>query len=487
MPERPNIVLVTTDSQGWNLLGECGDGFVETPNLDALAERGACFDNTYATAPVCGPSRAGLYAGKYSHAVGSWTNGLGVQRGVETIGEHLRRAGYRTAYVGKWHLDGEYFGDGTPAPGYEEEFWYDGQNYREDIGEDLWEWYRSGMETRVAENDIEAIHERGLTREDTWAGRVTDRALAFLESTADEDRPFFLAVNYDEPHEPATCPPPYCDRYRNELYPLPENYETVEELRVHDKPKRQREFAEAYANGNAFMNSLEDAPEEGGIRRPLYLGCAEFVDSEIGRILDATDDDETVTVFTSDHGHYLGAHGLDLKHFAMYDEVINVPMIVRGPTISEGVRADALISHVDILPTFLELADAEIPDDLHGASFLESARDPSHEHRDVTLVEYNSYGQARTDGDGLYPVRCLVSAEGYKLTLNAFGTDELYDLEDDPGEINNRIDDSDYSSIRDRLHVRLLTEMGETGDSFHGQIWADRAWRDDNADPIHPG
>ncbi|WP_254280644.1 sulfatase-like hydrolase/transferase [Haloarcula marina] len=316
------------------MLGQCGDGFVETPNVDALAEDGVRFDQTYCTAPVCGPSRTGLYTGRYPHEVGGWTNGIGIEAGIETAGEYFREAGYRTAYVGKWHLDGEYFGTGEAPPGYESEYWYDWTNYREDIGEEAWEWYRSGIENQTAEHDIEEIHDRGITREDTWAGNITERTLAFLENAADDDRPYFLAANYDEPHEPSTCPPPYCDRYRDEPYPLPDNYKTVEDLRRHGRPRRQQEYAAAYASGNAFLNSLENAEEEGEIYRPLYFGCVEFVDAEMGRIFDAVDFEETVAAFTSDHGHYLGAHGLDLKHFAMYDEVTNVPMVMRGPSLS---------------------------------------------------------------------------------------------------------------------------------------------------------
>ncbi|MFB6219155.1 MAG: sulfatase-like hydrolase/transferase, partial [Halobacteriaceae archaeon] len=208
MADRPNIVLAITDSQGWNALGECGGGFADTPRIDGLAEDGVRFDRTYATAVPCTPSRAGLFTGKYSHAAGAWANNRRLVKGVETMGEHLRRAGYRTVYVGKWHLDGDYFGVGEAAPGWEPAYWYDGTHYREDIGEELWEWYRSGMDTRVAENDIDEIHERSITREETWAGNITDTALSFLED-ADDDRPFLLVVSYDEPHSPSMCPPPF--------------------------------------------------------------------------------------------------------------------------------------------------------------------------------------------------------------------------------------------------------------------------------------
>jgi uncharacterized sulfatase len=486
MPDPPNVVLVTTDSLGWNAVSALEDGFVDTPALAGLADDGVAFTRAYAAAPVCGPSRAGLYTGQYPHAAGAWTNGLALYDGVRTIGERLRDLGYRTAYVGKWHLDGDYMGDGEAAPGYEPEYWYDARNYREDVGEDLWEWYRSGMDTRVSENDVEGIHERGITREDTWAGNVTDAALAFLEDARADDRPYFLAVNYDEPHEPSLCPPPFCDRYRGERYPLPDNYERPADLDAHGKPSRQRAFADAYARGECFMDSIRDAPAEGGIARPLYFGCVEFVDDEIGRVLDAVDPAEGLVGFTADHGHYLGAHGLDLKHFALYEEVTNVPLLLRGPSLPAGAVSDALVSHVDVLPTVVDAADGDPPADCHGGSFLDVARDPSREHREVALLEHNGYGQGRADGDGFYPVRGLVSADGYKLCLNLLETDELYDLGDDPGEVHNRIGREAVADRRDDLHDRLLAEMAATDDAFHGQAWADRAWRDAAA-PTHPG
>ncbi|WP_276256575.1 sulfatase-like hydrolase/transferase [Halomontanus rarus] len=472
MADQPNIVLFVTDSQGWNALGECGEGVANTPNIDALAEEGVRFDNTYATAVPCTPSRAGLFSGQYCHASGAWTNNLRLYKGVKTMGHHLRREGYRTAYIGKWHLDGDYFGTGEAAPGYDPEFWYDGKDYREDIGEDLWEWYRSGMDTRVAENDIDEIYERDITREDTWAGNITNRVLDFLDAVDDE--PFFLVVSYDEPHEPSLCPPPYCDMYRDEEYPLPDNYESVADLKANDKTERQRELAERYTRGDVLINSLEHAEEEGGLYRPLYFGCSTFVDDEIGRVVDAVDKrfPETVITFTSDHGHYLGAHGIDLKHFPMYDEVTRVPLIVRGPGFAEGAVSTSLTSLIDLLPTYLDVAGADPPADLHGQSFLPTSRDPDRPHRDHALVEYHSYG-----GGDFYPVRCLVSDDGYKLVVNLLDTDELYDLDESPREVTNRIADDGLSERRDALHDQLLETMAETNDAFHGDDWADRPWQ----------
>jgi uncharacterized sulfatase len=474
MPDRPNIVLFITDTQGWNALGDCGEGFADTPNIDQLAEEGVQFDRNYSAAVPCTPSRAGLFSGQYPHAAGAWTNNVRLYKGVETMGSYLRDAGYRTAYVGKWHLDGDYFGKGEAPEGYEDEFWYDGSHYREDIGEELWEWYRDGMGTKVAENPIDEIHERDITREDTWGGNITDRALDFIEDAQGDDRPFFLVVSYDEPHEPSLCPPPYCDMYVDERYPLPDNYETPDDLRAHGKPERQIETAEGFAEGGQFIDSVVDAEENGGIYRPLYFASSTFIDDEIGTVVDAVDDNhpDSVVTFTSDHGHYVGAHGVDTKGFQMYDEVTNVPLIVRGPGVAEGETTDALTGLVDLLPTYLDIADADIPDDLHGQSVLDVARDPSRDGREEVLLEYHSYG-----GGDFYPVRSLVTDDGHKLVINLLDSDELYDLDEEPLEVNNHIDDPEYEDVRDEIHDRLLDVMAETDDNFRSPYWERRDWR----------
>jgi uncharacterized sulfatase len=192
-------------------------------------------------------------------------------------------------------------------------------------------------------------------------------------------------------------------------------------------------------------------------------------------------------LFTSDHGHYLGAHGLDLKHGALYDEVVNVPMIVSGPSFASGAVSEALLSHIDVLPTLLDIAGVEPPDQLHGRSFRSPLEHGSDQHRDVALVEHSGYGRGRADGDGCYPVRCLVSEDGHKLALNLLETDELYDLDEEPLECTNRITDPSYERVRSRLHDALIEELEATDDPFHSLAWTEREWYDGEDVTVHPG
>jgi uncharacterized sulfatase len=478
MADRPNVLLLVSDTMGLNAVsgvGGTGYGPADTPAIDELAAEGIALENAYAAAPVCGPSRAGLLTGRYPHDVGGWTNGLPLYAGVRELGEYFRAAGYRTGHVGKYHIDGDYWGDGVAPDHYESEYWYDGQNYRDEIGEDFFEWWWEGglLENDNAEHDPTEVRERGITRVDTWAGNVTDRAVDFLESAGSDDRPYFLVVSYDEPHEPSLCPPEFAERHVDDLPDFPENYETLAELA--DKPSHQQEEAQRYAEGDRFIDSLS-SPERGVLSRPAYVGCTEFVDDEIGRVLEAADAANTVTTFTSDHGHHLGAHGLDSKWATAYDEVVNVPFVVRYPDrIPAGETRSGIASHLDVVPTLLDFAGIDADEPLHGRS-MRGLLESGTRHREHALVEYHGFSRGRVGGDGLFPIRAAVT-EDAKLVVNLPGEDEFYDREADPGEVENRIDDPAVADRRDELHDAILEIMDETADPFNADGWIERDWR----------
>jgi uncharacterized sulfatase len=478
MADRPNVVLVVTDTQGLNAVGDlggAGEGVVDTPTLDRLADEGVSCANAYAGAPVCGPSRGCMFTGHYAHNAGSWTNNVMLYQGIDTMGTAFREAGYRTAYVGKWHLDGDYHGYGTAPDPYEQEYWYDGENYRQDVGDDFFEWYwPGGFQQDNAEYPPETLREQGITREDVWGGRIVDRARAFIEDV-DDDQPYFLVVSYDEPHEPSLCPPEYAERYVDDLPALPENYETLEELT--DKPDHHRRRAEAFRNGEFFIDSLSN-PASGVIPRPVYFGCAEWVDSEIGRLLETVDDHDranTVVSFTSDHGHHLGAHGLDSKWATAYEETVNVPLVFRYPDgLPAGELRESVASHVDLRSTLVDLAGLDADLDVDGRTMRPLLED-GEAYRDAAMIEYHGFSKGRSGDDGFLPLRALVT-ERDKLVVNLLETDEFYDLEEDPGEVTNRIDDPAVAERRDARFDELTNVLDETADPFYGGHWDDRHW-----------
>lgn len=308
--QRPNFVLIMTDSQSANVIGAYGRPELQTPAIDRLAATGATFDRAYTTCPLCTPARASLFTGRYPHGTGAWTNGLPLGMSTVTMGRRFQDHGYQTAYTGKWHLDGhDYFGTGRCPDGWDDAYWYDGRRHLETLTMEERVLWRNGLGTQ------EALQTHNIQPEFTWGHRVSDHAIRFLQNAG--ERPFLLVVSYDEPHGPATCPPEYPERFRDYRYPL--GPAAFDDLRT--KPIYQQEWAAAHKRG-------EQLPY---IVHPRYFGCSSFVDAEIGRVLDAIDrhaPENTYVIFTSDHGEMLGSHGLYGKNAAMYEEITRIPLII---------------------------------------------------------------------------------------------------------------------------------------------------------------
>jgi uncharacterized sulfatase len=463
--QRPNFVLIMTDTQATNVIGAYGHAELDTPCIDRLAQDGVKFERAYTTCPLCTPARAGIFTGIYPHTAGAWTNNLALGDNIKTMGQRFQDSGYRTAYIGKWHLDGhDYFGTGICPEGWDSAYWYDGKCYLDELSpEEVYLW-REGL------SSVEALQAHNVQPEFTWAHRISDRAVRFLQKHADE--PFLLVVSYDEPHHPFTCPPAYAEKFQDYWYPIgPGAYDTLE-----NKPDHHREWAESAGVRLA----------DGRTHHPLYFGCNSFVDSEIGRVIDAVHQyagdgdgglENTHIIYTSDHGDMLGAHRITGKGPAMYEEIAHIPLIVEQPA---GTRAGAvnqtLVSHIDLLPTILELAGLEIPPIMQGQSLVPLLGGQEDLDRSV-IIEFERYEIEHDSWGGFQPVRCIVSGP-YKLVINLLHTDELYDLERDPAEVVNLIQHPDYSATRDTLHDRLLDWMYKMRDPFRGPVWERRTWRD---------
>jgi uncharacterized sulfatase len=301
------------------------------------------------------------------------------------------------------------------------------------------------------------------------AHHVSDRAIEFLRRSARP--PFLLVVSYDEPHHPHTCPPEFVERFRDYQHPVgPAAFDNLAA-----KPLTHRKWAEIYRE-----KVHERLGPQGRWHEPLYFGCNAYVDHEIGRVLDAVQahaGDNTYILFTSDHGAMLGAHQLHDKGPAMYEEITRIPLLVQGPdNVRAGTVNNTVVSHVDILPTLLDIVGLAQPPIMPGRSLvpqLAGAEDP---HRAV-LIEFNRFLAEGEFMAGLQPVRCIVNRR-YKLALNLFHTDEFYDLERDPAELENRIDDPDLAAVRDMMHDQLLGLMKSSKDPFAALAWEQRGWRD---------
>ena len=457
---QPNFVFILTDTQATNVVGAYGHPELHTPNIDRLARTGVKFERAYTTCPVCTPARAAMFTGLYAHTAGPWTNNIALGVNIETMGQRFQDNGYRTGYIGKWHLDGhDYFGTGQCPSGWDPAYWYDGRNHLDTFSEDERRLWRYGL------NTLDDLKTHPITAEFTWAHRVSDRVIRFLETR--DDRPFVLVASYDEPHHPFTCPPEYVERFKDYVYPLgPAGTDTLD-----GKPPHQKEWARSYASSGSYTSPQNWVH--------MYLGCNSFVDAEIGRVIDAAHalaPDETYIIFTSDHGEMLGAHRLWSKGPVMYEEITHIPLIIEPPHgLSEGSANSTLASHVDLLPTMLELAGLPIPPILEGQSLV-PLLNGALEARDIVL-EFNRYEIEHDSWGGFQPVRSIMRGD-VKLVVNLLSSDELYNLRADPAELHNLIDDPVYAPIRDELHDRLLDWMNAKRDPFRGPCWERRPWRE---------
>jgi len=452
-----NFVLILVDTQSKSMVGVYGNQAVDTPNLDRLAATGIRFECAYTASPVCTPTRSAIFSGIYPQVNGAWCNNVAPQASIPLMGAIFRHYGFRAGYTGKWHLDGSnYFGDGEAGGGFESDWWYDGKRYAEDIGPEM---FRRYIQCETAKE----LRQEEFTEAFIWGHRVADRAIDFLNRV--EDAPFVLAVSFDEPHEPHVAPPEYWEKFKPEDIPYRPNFNAS----VTNKPALQQ----VQRRQNENPDWLDVAS-----RQVKLYGCNSYIDREIGRVICAVEEshgDDTCIIYTSDHGDMLGGHGLRSKGPMMYEEICNVPFIVRLPDAAAGSVSHALVSHLDIMPTMLELAGIEIPDSLQGMSFAPVLHNPEVRVRDHVFVSFTRFAINHDQYGGFYPIRCITD-DRYKLAVNLFDTDELYDLAEDPYETINLIDDPAYANTRNRLHAELLEEMGRIRDPFRTFRWGNRSW-----------
>jgi uncharacterized sulfatase len=458
------VVFIMTDTQGANCVGCYDERAVGTPRIDRLAEQGLRFHTAYTSCPVCSPARGTLFTGLYPHSNGVWANELALGRDTWTLGQRLTDAGIHAAYTGKWHLSAtDYFDTGQCPPGWDERYWYDGRNYLQDCDSDeerLW--------TRQYHTP-EEIRKAGFTRDDTFAAGVTDRARGFLREHGEEE--FCLVVSYDEPHHPSIAPPPFCDMHQDYEFEIgPGAWDDLQ-----DKPAHHRHWADVHARDGAWRSGTGE--RQGRYHVPAYFACNSFVDDEIGKVIDAVDRHapDALVIYTSDHGEMMWAHRISSKGPVMYEQITRIPFIVRGPDVPAGLVDRDPVGHVDVVPTILDYLGADRPPILQGRSLLPRLRGEEEAPDEPVFIEFNRHNVGNHSYGGFKPIRCAVDGR-YKLVLNLLHTDELYDLEADPHELENRIEDADLAPVRDRLHEALLEWMDRVRDPFRGPEWRYRPW-----------
>jgi arylsulfatase A-like enzyme len=461
---RPNILFIMSDDHAVRAVSAYGDSIMQTPNIDRIAAGGLRFDRAYVGNSICGPSRATMLTGLHSHGNGFYSNEWsgpfdGSQQTLPTL---LQSAGYHTAVVGKWHL------------------------YSDPVGFDHWSVIHNGFEQGTYYNP----EFRGPDGVESTTGYVaeliTDKAIDWLESVADADEPFFLIYNHKTPHR-NWLPGPEEMRSWDEGREIAEPDSLLRDLSGLNSARREARMSideymtdndvklsmtgnltteqaavweSAFAAGNRRYEAADLSREE-AIRWKYqryiktYIGSVQSMDRQIGRLLDFLNArglaDNTLVVYTSDQGFFLGENGWFDKRWM--DEVSSrVPLLVRWPgRIRPGATTGAMVQNIDFAPTLLDVAGVSAAEPMHGVSLLPLLKDPvTPWQRDLYYHFYENpgfHGVARHYG---------VHTGRYKLVhYYRKGEWELFDLEDDPAEQQNRYGQPGYAAVTRDLEARL--------------------------------
>ncbi|MGS2725277.1 sulfatase family protein [Psychroserpens sp. BH13MA-6] len=485
--KRPNIIYIMADDHAEQAISAYGHPISQlapTPNIDRIAKEGALFKNNFCTNSICGPSRAVVLTGKFSHVNGFRMNGNRFDGSQQTFPKLLQKAGYQTAMIGKWHLHGNPEG-------------FDYWNILQDQGN----YYNPDFislnpETKSADT----------TRIEGYATDIiTEEGLSYLKSVKDSDKPFMLMLQHKAPHRNWMPALRHANRFDSINFPLPDTYFTNHDGSLGSKEQLQTIYKDMYEGHDLKMTKEKGRPElawnpwktdfermtpeqraawdaaykakndafheanlsgkalaewKGQRYLQEYLATIVSVDEGVGRVLDYLEAnglaENTIVVYTTDQGFYLGEKGWFDKRY-MYEESLAMPLLVKYPqAIKPGTVIEDLTQNLDFAETFLDYAQVEIPQDMQGKSLrplLESTSKKNENFRDAVYYHYYDY-------PAFHMVKKHYGIRTKRYKLMHFYDDidawELYDLEEDPKEIHNQIDNPEYDDIETQLRADLM-------------------------------
>lgn len=457
--KKPNVLIIYPDELRADAISCAGNPTIKTPYFDRMAEEGVRFENAYCAFPLCTPFRASLFTGKYTHATGCYANHFPIPLNHQFLPQILKDAGYQTGYIGKWHLDG-----GT-KPGF--------------VPPDR----RLGFDHFVGFNRghyyMNAIYYKGDSDQPYHCPRYepdfqTDHIIEFMQQSLDNDpnKPFFGFVCWGAPHFPMHMPEYLKNLYKPEEIKLPlgtadpdVQKKVIEQLQQGDFPLASGSWGE----GTEHHGSLE-SEEDVRNYMAMYYGMVANVDHNLGRILNWLDKagiaDNTLVIVVSDHGDMAGQHGYYCRtKKTAYSAAMQVPLLVRYPSrFKRSTIVSSLVDpSVDTMPTILSLLGIQPPEDMQGHSYLPLLDGSSEPIRDSVAYEILKQveGEERfpTPERGIRTLKWLYVRTEEKPKL-------LIDLEHDPDELNNLIDDEQYKQVIQELDDRIKDHMEKTGDSW---------------------
>ncbi|PSL19729.1 sulfatase-like hydrolase/transferase [Shimia abyssi] len=486
---RKNILFIMCDQLRFDYLGCAGHPSIKTPNIDALAARGVQFSNAYCQSPICGPSRMSVYTGRYVSSNGAHSNFAPLRIGERNIGHHLNPLGVRTVLVGKTHMKPDTEGmqrlgidpesdigvnhaqagfeayerddgihpDTMVRPGLPYNEYLKSKGYGEDSNP--WHWAANSVETEQGVrsgffNDRVDLAAR-VSDEDSETPYMTRRAMDFLAED-DGETPWLLHLSYIKPHWPYVAPAPYNDMYSaDDVIPAVKS-----DAELEDTNPLMKHFMERVA-GKTFGR---DEAREKVI--PVYMGLITQIDDQLGILFDFMQQrdllENTMIVFTSDHGDYMGDHWMGDKDY-FHNPSVKVPLIISDPQseadATRGTTDASLVELIDLLPTFVEYYGGEIPYNiLEGRSLLPKLHGDTPEWRDFVISEYDYSCQVFRPETGKEPLECrsyMVATKDWKYVHAPGYPPVLFDLKNDPDEMTDLGRNPDHEDIRQSMFKRL--------------------------------
>lgn len=423
-----NIIFYFSDQQRWDTVNE-----EVTPNLMKLADEGVLFENSFTCQPVCGPARSCLQSGMYATETGCYTNGIALPQDITPLAEYFNRAGYQTAYIGKWHLGSDkYPGIGvhcekTAIP-------KDRQGkYQYWRAADCLEFTSHGYDGYVFDGDGNKIDFTGYR-----ADCINDFALEFLDKR-EKDKPFFLFVSQLEPHQQN-------DRNRFEGYK-----ETIEKYKDYPLPDDltflKGDYKEMY---------------------PDYISAINRLDYNVGKLVAKLKQqgiyEDTIIIYTSDHGCHFKTRNMEYKR-SCHESSIHTPLIIKGGGFEGGKRDNRLVSLIDLPPTMLSMAGIKTPPNFKGYDLTKETDDPETHRKCVFMqISESQCGRAVRTDRFMYSVKDLNPTGYLHENSKVYFEDYLYDLKKDPIEKHNLVKDPKYAHVRRELKYLLLEEIRKAGE-----------------------
>lgn len=423
-----NIIFYFSDQQRWDTVNE-----EVTPNLMKLADEGVLFENSFTCQPVCSPARSCLQSGMYATETGCYTNGIALPQDITPLAEYFNRAGYQTAYIGKWHLGSDkYPGIGvhcekTAIP-------KDRQGkYQYWRAADCLEFTSHGYDGYVFDGDGNKIDFTGYR-----ADCINDFALEFLDKR-EKDKPFFLFVSQLEPHQQN-------DRNRFEGYK-----ETIEKYKDYPLPDDltflKGDYKEMY---------------------PDYISAINRLDYNVGKLVAKLKQqgiyEDTIIIYTSDHGCHFKTRNMEYKR-SCHESSIHTPLIIKGGGFEGGKRDNRLVSLIDLPPTMLSMAGIKTPPNFKGYDLTKETDDPETRRKCVFMqISESQCGRAVRTDRFMYSVKDLNPTGYLHENSKVYFEDYLYDLKKDPIEKHNLVKDPKYAHVRRELKYLLLEEIRKAGE-----------------------